>query len=33
EQATKAIESLKNYIVEKFPRFEGAGSNLFGKSE
>jgi hypothetical protein len=33
EQASKAIESIKNYIVEKFPMFEGAVSNLFGKSE
>jgi nucleoid DNA-binding protein len=33
EQATKAIESIKNYIIEKFPMFEGAVSNLFGKPE
>jgi len=33
EQATKAIESIKNYIVEKFPMFEGAVSSLFAKSE
>ena len=33
EQATKAIETIKNYIVEKFPMFEGAVNSLFGKSE
>ena len=33
EQAAKAIQSIKNYIVEKFPMLEGAVSNLFGKSE
>lgn len=32
EQAAKAIESIKNYIVEKFPMLEGAVSNLFGNS-
>ena len=33
EQATNAIESIKNYIVEKFPMFEGAVNNLFGKAD
>ena len=33
EQATKAIEAIKSYIVEKFPMFEGAVNSLFGKSE
>ena len=33
EQATKAIETIKSYIVEKFPMFEGAVNGLFGKSE
>jgi nucleoid DNA-binding protein len=32
EQATKAIEAIKSYIVEKFPMFEGAVKNLFGNS-
>lgn len=30
EQAKKAIESIKNYVVEKFPMLEGAVENLFG---
>ena len=29
EQAKKAIETIKNYVVEKFPMLEGAVSNLF----
>ena len=33
EQAAKAIETIKSYIVEKFPMLEGAVNNLFGKSE
>lgn len=33
EQAAKAIQSIKNYIVDKFPMLEGAVNNLFGKSE
>jgi len=32
EQAKKAIETIKNYVVEKFPMLEGAVSNLFGNS-
>jgi nucleoid DNA-binding protein len=30
EQAHKAIESVKNFIVEKFPMLEGAVNNVFG---
>jgi nucleoid DNA-binding protein len=30
EQAKKAIESIKNYVVEKFPMLEGAVNNVFG---
>jgi len=32
EQAKKAIEAVKNYVVEKFPMLEGAVGNLFGGS-
>jgi len=32
EQAKKAIETIKNFVVEKFPMLEGAVGNLFGKS-
>lgn len=32
EQAQKALETVKNYIVEKFPMLEGAVANLFGAS-
>ena len=31
EQAKKAIETIKNYVVEKFPMLEGAVGNLFGQ--
>ncbi len=30
EQAKKAIETIKNFVVEKFPMLEGAVSNVFG---
>jgi len=30
EQAKKAIETIKGYVVEKFPMLEGAVGNLFG---
>lgn len=30
EQAKKALESVKGFIVEKFPMLEGAVNNLFG---
>jgi len=32
EQAKKAIETIKNYVIEKFPMLEGAVGNLFGES-
>jgi hypothetical protein len=30
EQAKKALEVIKNFVVEKFPMLEGAVGNLFG---
>jgi len=30
EQARKAIDTIKNYVVEKFPMLEGAVNNVFG---
>jgi len=30
EQARQAIETIKNFVVEKFPMLEGAIGNLFG---
>jgi hypothetical protein len=33
EQARKAIETIKNFVVEKFPMLEGAVGNLFGSSD
>jgi nucleoid DNA-binding protein len=30
EQAKKAIEAIKTYVIEKFPMLEGAVGNLFG---
>jgi nucleoid DNA-binding protein len=30
EQAKKAIEAVKNFVVDKFPMLEGAVSSLFG---
>jgi hypothetical protein len=30
EQAKKALETIKNYVVEKFPMLEGAVNNIFG---
>lgn len=32
EQALKALQTIKNYVVEKFPMLEGAVGNLFGNS-
>ena len=29
EQAKKAIDTIKNFVVEKFPMLEGAVNNLF----
>ena len=31
EQAKKAIETIKNFVVEKFPMLEGAVKNIFGQ--
>ncbi len=30
EQAKKAIETIRSYVVEKFPMLEGAVGSLFG---
>ncbi|HEX5655162.1 MAG TPA: hypothetical protein VFX58_18940 [Chitinophagaceae bacterium] len=30
EQAKKAIETIKGFVVEKFPMLEGAVGSLFG---
>lgn len=30
EQAKKAIETIKNFVVEKFPMLQGAIGNMFG---
>lgn len=30
EQAKKAIDTIKNFVVDKFPMLEGAIGNLFG---
>ena len=32
EQAVKALEAVKTYVVEKFPMLSGAVENLFGPS-
>jgi hypothetical protein len=32
EQAKKAIETIKNFVVEKFPMLESAVGSLFGQS-
>lgn len=32
EQAKKAIETVKNFVVDKFPMLEGAVGGLFGNS-
>jgi hypothetical protein len=32
EQAQKAVETIKNFVVEKFPMLEGMVGNLFGHS-
>ncbi len=31
DQAKKAIETIKNFVVEKFPMLEGAVGGLFGQ--
>jgi hypothetical protein len=30
EQATKVIETIKNFVVEKYPMLSGAVNNIFG---
>jgi hypothetical protein len=30
EQAKKALETIKNYVIQKFPMLEGAVNNIFG---
>ena len=30
EQAKQAIETIKNFVIDKFPMLEGAVGNLFG---
>ncbi|MCH5596617.1 hypothetical protein [Niabella ginsengisoli] len=32
EQAAKTLETIKSYVIEKFPMLEGAVGNLFGNS-
>jgi hypothetical protein len=32
DQAKQAIETIKNFVIEKFPMLEGAVGNLFGGS-
>lgn len=31
EQAQKVLETIKNFVVEKYPMLEGAVKNIFGK--
>ena len=31
EQAKKAIDTIRNFVVEKFPMLEGAVKNVFGR--
>jgi len=31
EQARKAIEAIKNFVVEKYPMLEGAVNNVFAE--
>lgn len=30
EQAKKAIQAIRNFVIEKFPMLEGAVNNVFG---
>lgn len=32
EQAQKVLETIKDFIVEKYPMLQGAVTNLFGKN-
>lgn len=31
EQAQKVIETIKNYVLDKYPMLSGAVENIFGK--
>lgn len=31
EQAHKVLETIKNYVVDKYPMLSGAVDNIFGK--
>jgi len=31
EQATQAIQTMKNFVIEKFPMLESAANKLFGE--
>ncbi|MGV3530375.1 MAG: hypothetical protein ACO1OO_15845 [Flavisolibacter sp.] len=31
EQAQKVMETIKNYVLEKYPMLSGAVENIFGK--
>jgi nucleoid DNA-binding protein len=33
EQAKKSIETIKDFVVEKFPMLEGAVNSVFGGAE
>jgi hypothetical protein len=33
DQATNAVEAIKDYVKQKFPMLEGAVDNMFGKQE
>jgi len=32
EQAQKVLETIKEFIIEKYPMLQGAVTNLFGKN-
>jgi len=32
EQAKQAIQSMKNFVIDKFPMLESAANKLFGES-
>lgn len=31
EQAQKVLETIKNFVVDKYPMLQGAVNNIFGK--
>jgi predicted nucleic acid-binding protein len=33
EQANQVVETLKDFVVEKYPMLQGAIENIFGKKE